>query len=103
MSSDLTIPNEALPLRDLVARAVAEHELCARARAAADLRQRAERLRQAPLSEDPLASSLMAFCHSQAGLVYSHPSHVAVVAYEAVAALLADPTRSNEEEETRGH
>lgn len=100
---DLTLPDQALQLADRVARAYAGHEQHTRNQAAAELRARADRLRSTPAVEDPLTSAFMARCHSQGGLVHSLPSHVAAVAYEAVADLL-DPTRSNdEEEESRGN
>jgi hypothetical protein len=101
MAPDLTLTDEAVRIARSVGVHFAKHEQHSRDRAAADLLERAARLRSTPFVDDPLTSALLASCHSQEGLVHSHPSIVAAVAYEAVAMLLAgDPTK-NEEEENR--
>lgn len=77
MAPDLLLPAEVVRLARSVGVHFAAHEQCVRDRAAADLLARADRLRATPHVEDPLTSALMASCHTQAGHIYSHPSHVA--------------------------
>ena len=83
----------------IVAEEFAGHEEHVRDRTclelSAYLAKRAERLRDTPTLDDPLAWALTQRCHTQDGVVHASPSVVAATAYEVVAAVLShgDPTR----------
>ena len=98
----LRLPDDLVRVAEIVAAEYAGHAQHTLDQAAAGLRERAARLRRAPLAEDPVASALKEFCHSEAGLLHAHPSVVAAAAYEAVAALLEAPASNEKEEESRG-
>jgi hypothetical protein len=96
---DLKLPVSLFEVARIVAEKFKEHEGHARDRACLDvsayLQKRAERLRDTPTLDDPLAWALTQRCHTQDGVVHASPSVVAAVAYEVVAAVLSlgDPTR----------
>ncbi|MEU6725564.1 hypothetical protein ABZ917_17805 [Nonomuraea wenchangensis] len=108
---ELTLPVDIFEIAKAVAEEFRSHDRHARDRACVDVaalfEARAGELRANPTLSDPVAYALAQRCHTQGGVVHAHPSLVAAVAYEVVAAVLAlgDPTRNDEDETEagRGH
>ena len=95
----LRLPEDLMRVAAIVAEEFEGHERHVRDRTclelSAYLAKRAERLRDTPTLDDPLAWALTQRCHTQDGVVHASPSEVAAIAYEVVAAVLSlgDPTR----------
>ena len=95
----LRLPLDLMKVTEIVAAEFAGHEAHVRDRTCLEvsdyLQRRAERLRDTPTLDDPLAWALTQRCHIQDGVVHASPSEVAATAYEVVAMVLSlgDPTR----------
>lgn len=95
----LRLPEDLMKVQEIVAAEFKGHESHVRDRTCLEvsdyLQKRAERLRDTPTLDDPLAWALTQRCHTQDGVVHASPAELAAIAYEVVAMVLSlgDPTR----------
>lgn len=95
----LRLPEDLMKVQEIVAAEFKGHESHVRERTclevSAYLQGRAERLRDTPTLDDPLAWALTQRCRTRGGVVQASPAEVAAIAYEVIAMVLSlgDPTR----------